>query len=102
MAKAAQGSKAARLDTAKAIADHLTDAFGTGDSEVIARAIGNAARDQGMMRISKEAGVSRENLYRTLRDGRNPELSTVIKVLNALGIQLVAKPTPFDPKSPPA
>jgi probable addiction module antidote protein len=63
-----------------------------GDDEYIAEAIGTVARAQGMSAIAKEAGLSRENLYRALNEGGKPEFSTVMKVLDALGVQLVAKP----------
>ncbi|MFZ3309309.1 MAG: hypothetical protein WA280_08085 [Xanthobacteraceae bacterium] len=49
-----------------------------------------------MKTVAADAGVSRENLYRALSAGGKPELSTVMKVLDALDVQLVAKPKEQD------
>jgi probable addiction module antidote protein len=80
------------LDSRESIADYLTEAFETGDDEFIAQAIGTVARAKGMSDVAREAGLSRENLYRALSADGRPEFATVMKVLGTLGIQLVAKP----------
>jgi len=41
--------------------------------------------------VSREAGVSRENLYRSLSGQTKPEFDTILRVLAALGVQLAAK-----------
>ena len=92
MAKARRFDAAEYLDSPAAIADYLTEAFETGDSEFIAEAIGTVARSVGMSCVAEIAGLSRENLCRTLGIGGHPEFETVMKVLNALGVQLAAKP----------
>jgi probable addiction module antidote protein len=74
------------------IAAYLTEAFETGDSEFIAQAIGNAARAQGITEVAKAAGLTTENLYRTLNTGGHPEFGTVMRVLGALGVRLEARP----------
>lgn len=80
------------LDSPQAIADYLTEAFETGDDEFIAQAIGTVARAKGMSDVAREAGLSRENLYRALSADGRPEFATVMKVLGTLGVQLVVKP----------
>lgn len=81
------------LDSREAIAAYLSEALRTEDAKYIARAIGAVARTtQGMTSIARETGLSRESLYKSLGTDGNPELETVIKVLHAFGIQLVAKP----------
>jgi probable addiction module antidote protein len=94
MAKARKFDVADYLDSPKAIADYLSEAFETGDGQFIAQALGNVARAQGMSGIAKQTGLSRENLYRALGNGGKPELDTVMKVIGALGFQIVAKPRP--------
>jgi probable addiction module antidote protein len=42
--------------------------------------------------IADKANVDRAGLYRSLRGDMDPAFGTVLKVLTALGIQLVAKP----------
>lgn len=96
MPKAQEFDAAEYLDSPEAIAAYLSEAFETGDDSLIAKALGAVARVKGMKDVAKEAGVSRENLYRSLRAGGNPELSTVMKVLDALNVQLVAKPKDED------
>jgi len=49
-----------------------------------------------MTTVAKETGLNRENLYRALNEGGKPELSTVMKVLDAFDVQLVAKPKDDD------
>lgn len=58
------------------------------DVSGIARAIGDIARAKGMTQVAKDAGLSRESLYRALSQEGNPSLSTVLKVLAAVGLKL--------------
>jgi probable addiction module antidote protein len=80
------------LDTPEAIAEYLTDALEEDDPRFIAKAIGTAARARGMSEIAREAGVSRENLYRALSGDTKPEFDTIRRVLDALGVRLEVKP----------
>ncbi|TSD90113.1 putative addiction module antidote protein [Mycobacterium sp. KBS0706] len=80
------------LDTPDTQAEYLTAAFETGDPGFIAEAIGTVARARGMTQIARDAGLSRESLYRTLSSGGNPELGTVMRVLQAMGLRLAATP----------
>ena len=77
----------------KMIAKYLNDALATGDASLITKAIGDMARAQGMSRFSQKVGLSREGLYRSFRGQMGPGFDTVIKVLLALDIRLVAKPS---------
>jgi len=61
-----------------------------GDSAFIAKALGNIARAQGMTKVARDAGVSRESLYRALSGDRSPDFATILKVTKALGVQLHA------------
>jgi len=63
-------------------------AFETGDAPFIAHAFGIAAKARGMTEIAREAGLSRESLYRALGENGNPEFATVLKVAKALGLRL--------------
>ena len=62
------------------------------DVSGIARALGDIARAKGMSLVAKEAGLSRESLYRALSEGGNPSFATVLKVARALGVRLHAQP----------
>ena len=76
------------FDTAESQTRLLTDAFESGHAGYIATALGTVARARGMTSIAKEAGVTREALYKALSETGDPQLSTLLGVLNALGIKL--------------
>lgn len=61
------------------------------DAAGIARALGDIARARGMSRVAKDAGLSRESLYRALSAEGNPSFMTVLKVARALGLKLHAE-----------
>ncbi len=92
MAKAKPFDAAEYLDSPEMIAAYLTEALESNDQALITKAIGNVARSRGMTDVAEKAGVSRENLYRALRGDVKPEFDTIIKVIHALGINLVAQP----------
>ena len=60
------------------------------DAAGISKALGNIARAKGMTQVAKDAGLSRESLYRALSADGNPSFSTVLKVAKALGVKLHA------------
>lgn len=80
------------LGSVESQAELLADAFETGDATYIANALGAVARARGMSSIAKEAGVTREALYKALSEKGDPKLSTLLGVMRALGVQLSAKP----------
>lgn len=82
------------LDTPKAIAAYMTEALETGDPAFVADALGVVARARGMSEVAREAGVSRESLYRALSPDGNPEFGTVLRVARALGLRLTVTPEP--------
>ncbi len=55
---------------------------------LVAAALGDVARAKGMAQIAKAAGLGRESLYKALSPEGNPEFSTVLKVMRALGLKL--------------
>jgi probable addiction module antidote protein len=61
------------------------------DAAGIARALGDIARAKGMSQVAKDAGLSRESLYRALSAQGNPSFATVLKVAKALGLRLHAQ-----------
>lgn len=56
----------------------------------LARALGDLARAKGMSQVARDAGLSRESLYRALSAEGNPSFATVLKVTRALGLRLHA------------
>ena len=61
------------------------------DAAGIARALGNIARAKGMSQVARDAGLSRESLYKALGEKGNPSFATVLKVAKALGVRLHAE-----------
>ncbi len=84
---------AEHLRTSEEMAAYL-DAWlkeGSDDVAGIARALGDIARAKGMSQVAKDAGLSRESLYRALSAEGNPSFATVLKVAKALGVRLHAQ-----------
>jgi probable addiction module antidote protein len=79
------------LDSPEMIATYLTGAFESEDPALIAKAIGAVARAKGMTDVADKTGLSCENLDRALGGDSKPEFATVLKVLHAMGISLVAQ-----------
>jgi len=63
-----------------------------GDASFIAKALGDIARAKGMTQVARDAGLSRESLYKALSGERTPGFDTILKVVHALGISLHASP----------
>jgi probable addiction module antidote protein len=81
---------AEHLATEEDMAAYLEAALEDGDPALIAAALGDIARAKGMSEIARETGLGRESLYKALSPDGNPELSTVLKVVRALGLRLHA------------
>jgi probable addiction module antidote protein len=62
-----------------------------GDAAFIAKALGNIARAKGMSQVARDAGLSRESLYKALSGERTPTFDTILKVVDALGLKLHAE-----------
>ena len=86
---------AAQLRTPEEMAAYL-DAWlaeAPDDAAGIARALGDIARARGMTQVARDAGLSRESLYKALSEDGNPSFATVLKVARALGVRLHAQVT---------
>jgi probable addiction module antidote protein len=63
------------------------------DAAFIAKALGDIARAKGMTQVARDAGLSRESLYKALSGDRTPGFDTILKVIRALGLHIHAEPT---------
>jgi probable addiction module antidote protein len=79
------------LKSDEAIEVFLSDAFESGDSHYIAKALGVVARAKGMTKIARETGLAREQLYKSLSENGNPTLETTLAVLKAIGFEITGK-----------
>ena len=80
------------LEDDETIAAYLEDAFATGDSAIIVKALGAVARARSMSRLAIDTGMSRTSLYKALSGEGRPEFGTILKVARALGLDLTVKP----------
>lgn len=75
------------LDSDEMIAEYLSVAMQDPDPDHFLQAVAAVARARGMTQLAKDAGVSRESLYKTLAPGAKPRYETVFKLMHALGVQ---------------
>ena len=80
------------LDDEESIIAYLEEAIEADDPALFAEALGVVARAKGMSQIARDAGMSRESLYRALSPTGNPEFGTVMKVVRALGLRVSVRP----------
>lgn len=80
------------LDSPEAVEEFLIATFEQaaehGDPRIITKALGAVARAKGMTQMAQDAELSRTALYRALSEDGSPELSTIFKVMKALGLRL--------------
>ena len=80
------------LDTEERQVAYITAALEAGDADFVRDALGLVARARGMSEIAKSAGLNRESLYKALGETGNPEFSTVMCIVRALGLRLSVRP----------
>ena len=59
-----------------------------GDGSLVRAALNDIARAQNMSRLARDAGMTREGLYKALSENGNPTFATVMRITRALGMQL--------------
>jgi probable addiction module antidote protein len=107
MAKAASKSKRASVPRTKTVAYDVAEQLRTPEEMAayldawleeapedvagITRALGDVARAKGMSQVARDAGLSRESLYKALSETGNPSFATVLKVARALGVRFHAQ-----------
>lgn len=84
---------AEHLRTPEEMASYLEASLeeANGDAAFIAKALGDIARAKGMSQVARDAGLSRESLYKALSGERVPNFDTILKIVAALGIKLHAE-----------
>ena len=84
---------AEHLRTPEEMAAYLEACFEEADSDAafITKALGDIARAKGMSQLARDAGLSRESLYKDLSGKRTPSFDTILKVMTALGLKLRAE-----------
>jgi probable addiction module antidote protein len=90
MIKTEQFDAARYLTSPSSQEELLNDALASGDAGYVSHALGIIARARGMTAVAREAGVTREALYKALKENGDPRLTTLLGVARALGVTLTA------------
>jgi probable addiction module antidote protein len=82
------------LETEEDIAAYLdaVTAEDADDPAYLAQALGVVARARNISQLARDAGMSREGIYKALSEGGNPSFATVAKIARALGLRTAFKP----------
>lgn len=83
---------ASLLYSDEAIAEYLNQVLADGDNNEFLRAVGYVAKARGMAQIAKDSGLGRESLYKALAPGAKPRFDTVLKVMQAMNVQVQVQP----------
>lgn len=71
--------------------EYLNEALREGSQEVFMLALRDVAKARGVSLVAKETDLNRETLYRMLSEKGNPNLSSLNKLLNSLGLTLTIR-----------
>ncbi len=80
------------LRTEDDIAAYLEASAEDGDPAALVAALGAVARARNMSKLSRDAGMTREGLYKALSGNGNPSFATVARIAKALGFRLALQP----------
>ena len=80
------------LDSEEVIAEYLTIALEDSDPQAFLTAVRDVAKARGIATVAAKAGLGRESLYKTLKQGAQPRFDTVRRLLEALGVRLEVEP----------
>jgi probable addiction module antidote protein len=75
------------LDSEETIAEYLLAALANPDPDAFLVAVRDVAKARGISTVAENAGLRRENLYKTLRPGAKPKFETIRLLIGALGVQ---------------
>lgn len=85
------------LKDEESIAAFLNASHEMNDPAVLLNALSAVARAQSMSDLAEASGLGRESLYKALRPGAQPRYDTVVRVMDALGVEMI-----FQAKHKPA
>lgn len=97
----AQFDAAEYLKDEESVAEFLNASIEMNDPTVLLNAVTTVARARSMSKLAEDSGLGRESLYKALKPGSQPRYETVMKVLGALGVQMVFR-APAKVARPPA
>jgi probable addiction module antidote protein len=92
-----------QFDNPFAIADYLTEAFSKNDFAGILIALKTVVKAQNVKALSEVTGMRRDGLYKTFGGTgglKDPNLSRLLRLFEALDVQITLKPVPPRKKPP--
>lgn len=86
------------LKTEEDISAYLAAASEEEDPRVLMSAIGNVIRARSVSKVARDAGLTREGVYKAFSAEGNPSFATVVKVARALDLDFSFHPRVARPK----
>jgi probable addiction module antidote protein len=80
------------------IQDEFQEYVETDNIRYLLSTLRKVAEAKGWSALSRETGLSRSLLYAALSGETDPRIGTVMKILKALGVQVLTNIIPFEPK----
>ena len=77
------------LQDEASIAAFLNASREMNDPAVLLNALATVARARSMTELAEASGLGRESLYKALRPGAQPRYETVLRVMDALGVEMI-------------
>lgn len=83
---------AQHLTSLDAVAAYMSEIVAAGNAELFQAAMNDVVRAHGMGKVAAKADITREGAYKALREGSKPRFETILKMLDALGMQFAIVP----------
>ena len=77
-----------RLQDPEYASEYLNEALKEGSQEMFMLALRDVAKTKGIAQAARESNLNRETMYRMLSEKGNPNLSSLNKLLDTLGLTL--------------
>lgn len=77
-----------RLQDPEYASEYLNEALKEGSQEMFMLALRDVAKAKGIRQAARESNLNREAMYRMLSENGNPNLSSLNKLLDTLGLTL--------------
>jgi probable addiction module antidote protein len=79
------------IETKEDVLGIIEAALEENDEAFLLKVLGDIAHSKGMTQIARELNLNHVSLYHSLSPSDLPSFSTIVKVLDALGLQLSVK-----------
>ncbi|MEZ7892674.1 MAG: putative addiction module antidote protein [Candidatus Wallbacteria bacterium] len=72
--------------------EYLNNALSEKDNAMFLLALKNVVEAHGVSKIARKSKLNRENMYRILSASGNPQLSSIMSLINSLGLSFSIRP----------